>query len=227
MLHGNFHVNVSLFALAVNDLRVQHFFLLIEILHVFFDAAFVVEGEGNRLFLSQIRQNDLQVSREKRHLSEPLPQHGKIKDRLLENLRVRQETYFRSSPLRLADHSQRVHDLTPLISLAVNLALVADIYLQPYGKGVNYGSAHAVKTSGYLISPAAELAAGMKNGKDHLHGRDAFFLVYAHRDASSVVPHGDGIILVDKYFNGIAVSCQSFVDGVIDNLVYQMVEALG
>src|SRR5699024_2863758 len=131
---------------------------------------------------------------------------------LLKNLRIRQKTYFRSSSVRIADNGKRIHDLSSLISLPVNLSLVADIHLQPYGQCIDNRSAHTVQTAGYLVSAAAELTACVKNGEDNLYSGNPFFLVDAHRDPSSVIPHSDGVIFIYKYLNGIAVARECFID---------------
>ena len=72
--------------------------------------------------------------------------------------------------ITVARDLQLIHDLASLIALLINLALVEDLYLQPFGKGIDNRSAYTVQTAGYLVSPAAELSAGMQDGKYHLQG---------------------------------------------------------
>src|SRR5699024_4377085 len=184
-------------------------------------------SEGNRLLLPKIGEHDLQIPGEESHLPKSLPQQLKIKHRLLKDIRVRKKTYFRSSPLGISDDGQRTHDLSSLIALMINLSVVADIHFQPHGQRIDDGGSHTVQTAGYLVSSSAELAAGMKDGKHHLHGRNPFFLVDSHRNSPPVIPDSDGVIFVDIYLNGIAVARQGLINGIIYNLIYQMVKALG
>ena len=47
--------------------------------------------------------------------------------------------------------------------------------------------AHAVQAAGDLVAPAAELAAGVQDGKDHLQGGLAGLGLDVHGDAAAVV----------------------------------------
>ena len=114
--------------------------------------------------------------------------------------------------------------MSPLIALLIYLALLADFHFQPIGQGVYHRSSHAVQTAGDFISPAAEFAARMKDGKHHFHCRNTRLVVNACGNASAVVNNGDGIVFIDGYVNGITESGQSLVHGVIHNLVHQMVQ---
>ena len=72
VLHGHFHINVALFPFTVNDIRVQHLFLFIQIFHILLDTALIVEGQGDRLLFPQICEDDLKIPRQKCHLPEAL-----------------------------------------------------------------------------------------------------------------------------------------------------------
>ena len=84
-----------------------------------------------------------------------------------------------------------------------------------------------MKAAGYLIASAAELAAGVQNGVYHLQGRPAGLLLDIHGDAAAVIGNGDGVAGVDGDGDLRAVSGQGLVDGVVHDLIHQMVQAGG
>ncbi len=67
----------------------------------------------------------------------------------------------------------------------------------------------------------------MKHGHDHFGRGPLLLLVGLDRDAAAVVDNRNGIVDVDLHFDILAVSGQGLVDGVIYDLVNEMVEPLG
>ena len=82
-----------------------------------------------------------------------------------------------------------------------------------------------MKTAADLVSAAAEFAAGMKLGEDHLHRRQTGLVVDADRHAAAVILNRHGIILMHRDFNMIADSGQGLVDRIVDDLIDQMMKA--
>ena len=109
----------------------------------------------------------------------------------------------------------------------MDLSVPVNLHHQPFAQGIHHGSAHAMKAAGYLVAPAAELAAGVQHGIHHFQSRLASLGLNVHRDAAAVIHHGDGVALVDGDGDLRAVACQRFVDGVVHDLIHQMVEAGG
>ena len=101
--------------------------------------------------------------------------------------------------------------MASLIPLVIDFSLVVDTDLQPLGKRIDYGCAHAVQAAGYLIASAAELSACMQHGKDHFYRRNAGLVIDSHRDTTTVVDDGDGIILVNRHINIFTEACQGLV----------------
>ena len=124
-------------------------------------------------------------------------------------------------------HLQGIHDFSPLISLLVNLPVLTDFYLQPLGKSVHHRSSHSVKSAGNLVSAAAELAAGVKNGKYYLNCGNSRFFLNSHRDSTSVVPYGNGPVVIDLNVNGITEARERFIHRIVHDLIYQMVQTSG
>ena len=103
---------------------------------------------------------------------------------------------------------------------------IADLDLQPLGQRIDDRSANAVQTAGDLVSAAAELAAGVQDGKDNGDRRDAQLWLDADRDASTVILDTDDIARQQVDQNLGTVSCQDLVNGVVHNLIDQVVQAL-
>ena len=84
-----------------------------------------------------------------------------------------------------------------------------------------------MQTAGHFIAGvlAAELAAGVQHGVDDGHSRDAQLGLDVHGDAASVVRDLNDVAGLDGHFNMGAVSGQCLVDGVIDDLIDQMMQA--
>ena len=109
----------------------------------------------------------------------------------------------------------------------VNVAVLVHLHLQPLRKGVYNGGAHAVKAAGDLVASAAELAAGVQHGVHHLQGRPPGLGLDVHGDAAPVVGNGDGVALVDGHGDVRAVPGQRLVDGVVHDLIDEMVQTRG
>lgn len=86
-----------------------------------------------------------------------------------------------------------------------------------------------MQAAGHLIAGilAAELAAGMEHGVHDGDSRDAQLGLDVHGDAAAVVRNFDDVAGLDGDFDVGAVAGQSFVDGVIYDLIDQVVQAGG
>ena len=95
------------------------------------------------------------------------------------------------------------------------------------GKGVYYRCTHTVETSGHLVSSAAEFAPCMKNCMNYFHSRNSHLRMLVHRHSSSVILHHYGIVFLNCNIYSFTVSCKSFVNAVVYNLVNQMMKSFG
>src|SRR5690606_14537981 len=82
----------------------------------------------------------------------------------------------------------------------------------------------AVKAAGDLVGVLVELAARVQHGHDHLDGGLALLRVHLDGDAAAVVHNGDRVVLVDDDLDAVAVAGQRLVDGVVDDLVDEVVK---
>ena len=81
-----------------------------------------------------------------------------------------------------------------------------------------------MQTTGYLISAATKLSACVKNSKHHLYCRFIGLVINADRNTSSIINYGNRIIFFNCHINFCAITCQSLIDRVIHNLIYQMMK---
>ena len=148
-----------------------------------------------------------------------------LEDGRFEDLRIGHESHFGARLFRLADDGERALGHAAVVDLAVDIAVLVDLRLQPFGEGVDRLDAHAVQAARDLIARvAAELAARVDFGEDDLHRGDALFGVDLGGDAAAVVFNGAGAVHVDGHLDVGAVARERLVDGVIDDLAHEMMQ---
>ena len=112
------------------------------------------------------------------------------------------------------------------VGLAPDVAVAADLDVQLLRQRVDDGEADAVQAAGDLVAAAvAELAAGVQDGQHDLGGRLLLLLHDRDGDAAAVVDDGDGVVRVDRDRDGVVAAGERLVDGVVDDLVDQVVQA--
>ena len=84
-----------------------------------------------------------------------------------------------------------------------------------------------METARHLVSVAAELTACMQDGEYDLDSGDLFLGMLIDGDTATVVPNGDRVVFADPNLDFAAVTRKRLVDGVVDNLVHEMMEAAG
>ena len=192
------------------------------------DAALIAHGLGLDLLPPPVGDGDGQARVQKRLLPHPgVERLVIILRRLGEHLRVWLEDDFRAGLVRLAHHLHGLGDVAAGKLHLVDVPVFIDPDLQPFAQGVHDRGTHAVQAAGDLVAPAAELAAGVQDGKDHLQGGLAGLLLDVHGDAAAVVHDLDDVARLDAHLNVGAVAGQGFVDGVVHDLIDQVVQATG
>ena len=93
--------------------------------------------------------------------------------RVLKHLRVGLEGDGGAGAVGGAHHGHGLGHIAPGKLHLIDLAVLVDLDLQPLGQGVDHAGAHAVEAAGDLVAAAAELAAGVEDGKHHLQGGQA------------------------------------------------------
>jgi len=95
-------------------------------------------------------------------------------------------------------------------------------------RSVDHRDAHAVEATGHLVAAVTELAAGVQDGQHDLGGRLALELRAAvDGDATPVVADLAAAVGQDGDVDAVAVARHGLVDGVVDDLVDEVVQAAG
>jgi hypothetical protein len=82
-----------------------------------------------------------------------------------------------------------------------------------------------VEAAGDLVALAAELAAGVQLRQDDRQCRQSLLGDHVHRNARAGVSDGDRVVRVNRHLDEIVASCQSLVDGVVDDFVDEVMKA--
>ena len=202
-------------------------FIFIEVFNKFLYSAFIVESFVSLSSLSFVFENDFDAFVEKCHFSQPMLQSIKIKDRCFgKYFRIRPKDGLWSCLPGFAYYLQLGYSLSSFIALLIYFAVSLYFHFHMGWKGVHYRGAYAMKTSGYLISSAAEFTSCMKDRVDDFHCRYSHLRMVVHRHSSPVILHHDWIILLNCNIYSFTVSCQSFVNTVIHDFVNKMMKSL-
>jgi hypothetical protein len=108
--------------------------------------------------------------------------------------------------------------------LEVFLAFAANAHFAPFGQGIDRRNAHAVQAAGDFVAGVAKFAARVQDGHDHFERGFVLLRMNIHRDAAAVVFDGNAAVFVDDNDDAVACAGQGFVDGIVDDLIHQMVE---
>ena len=215
VLQGHLHGGVVLLTGHVDHVLVDRGLVGVKPGDVLPDPPLVAHGVGLIPPLPSVVSGDLQARVQKRLLLHPGVDDVVAVGGHVEHLRVRLEGDHGAGFLRRPHHPHGLGDLSPGELHLIDLAVLVDLDLQPLAQGVDHAGAHAVEAAGYLVAPAAELAAGVEYGVHHLQGGKPRLGLDIHRDAPAVVGDGDGVPGVDGDGDLIAVPRQSLVDGVM------------
>ena len=224
ILHGYLALGVLAPAGHVDDFRVQLVLVAVYILYEFAYSALIEHDVLLLLAGALIIRGYLQPGVQKGLLAHSGVQRVVVENGLLEHLRVRVEAHDGAGVVRFAYYGHRLGYLAAGELHLINLPVFVHAYLQPVAERVHNARAHAVQAAGDLVSPAAELAAGVQYGVHDLKSRLAGLALYVHGDAAAVVRHADNVPRLYGDFYVIAISGEGFVDRVVDDLVDKVVQ---
>ncbi len=84
-----------------------------------------------------------------------------------------------------------------------------------------------MQAAGDLVAVAAELAARVQLRENDRQCRKTLVRNQVDRNAGAGVANGDGVVRMDGDVDEIVAAGERLVDGVVDHLVDEMVEAAG
>jgi hypothetical protein len=162
---------------------------------------------------------------EEGELAQPLREAVEVELGDREDLRIRPEGHLRARLLRGADGLDRRRRLAGLVGLLPDLAVAADLDVEPLRERIDDGHADSVQAAGHLVGVVVELTSGVEVRHDDLERLAFVLLVHPDRDAAAVVLDRDGIVGVDRDGHVIRVADLRLVDRVVDELEDHVVEA--
>ena len=113
---------------------------------------------------------------------------------------------------------------TARVLLNITLAVAADFGFQIVGQRIDATHPYAVQSARYLVRAFIELTSCVQNGHHYLQSRFFLFLVYIDRDTATIVLDSNGVILIYRNRYIFAISCQGFVDRVVNHLINKMMQ---
>ena len=226
-LHRDLGLTVLGLALEVDDLPVDRLLVLVQVRDEVPDAALVAELDA-LAGAALVDQLDPQALGEESRLPHALGEGLEVEVGRVHDLEVGKKRDRRPGRgvlrkrrplLELADRH------APLVGLRPHVPVPAHLEVEALGERVDDGDADAVQAARDLVAAAvAELAAGVEHGQDDLGRRALLLLVHVDRDAAAVVADRDAIVRMQNDLDGVAVAGERLVDGVVDDLVDEMVE---
>ena len=224
-LHRDLDRALVALALEEDDLLLQRFLVLVEVADEVLDAALVVERRRLAALAALVDDADVQAARQERGLAQALLQRRVLERERLEDLVVRPEVDRRAGLVRRLALLHRALRHAADVELAPGVAVALDGDLELVRERVDDRDADAVQAAGDLVAAAlAELAAGVQDGEHDLEGGLVLLLHLRDRDAAAVVDDGDRVVGMDRHRDGVAVARERLVDGVVHNLVDQVVQ---
>ncbi len=121
----------------------------------------------------------------------------------------------------------RLFGVSPDALEMVVFSVTIDVCFEPLTECIYDADADAVESAGHFIAVAVEFSACMEGREDDLER--AFFRIFVllYRNSSSVVLYSAASIGMDVDGDAVAVSGHGLVDGVVDDLVNEVVETAG
>ncbi len=161
---------------------------------------------------------------EERHLLEAARQRREVVVGGLEDVGVGPERDGRAGVVGRLLLRQRGGGHAAQVGLPVHVPIAPDLDVEVGRQRVDDGDADAVQAAGHLVAAAAELAAGVQDGEHDLDGRLALALDDVDRDAATVVDDAHAAVGEQRDDDLAGVAGQRLVDGVVDDLVDQVVQ---
>src|SRR6266545_2342308 len=225
VLEGDLDLDIVLLAFEEEHLGMNRRLVLVQVLDELDDPALVEKGV--RALVSLVLDDDFEAFVEEGELAEPIGERVEGKSRLLEDLRVRLEANDRAVLGALLPRRQLTRRHPILVALRPHPSAPADLEIEPLAQRIDDRDAHSMEAARHLVGRVLELASGVKHGQHHLRRRLARLLVRVHRYAAAIVAHRAGAVRVQDDLDAVAIAPHRLVHGVVDDLVDQVMQAIG
>ncbi len=223
-LHRDLDFTVVFLTFEEDRLLVDRLLVLVEVEDEVLDAAVVLEGDALAL-AALVGQLEFQSAGQERRLADPLGERLEVVVDVFEDLEVGQEGDLGAVLVGGRALLEFGHRFAALVVLLPDRAVGFDLQVEPLGERVDHGRADAVQAAGDLVAAAVpELAARVEDGEDDFGRRPTLFLHDPDRNPAAVVGDRDAVVRVDDDRDVVAVPGQCLVDGVVDDLVDQVVQ---
>ncbi len=89
-----------------------------------------------------------------------------------------------------------------------------------------------MKTAGYFVGLLFKFTAGMQHGQDDFERGFPLqlgvlnVLHRVNRNAAAVIDHRHGVVGMERHIDVLGITREDFIDGVVDDLVDQMMQTL-
>ena len=170
-------------------------------------------------------QRDQHAGIEKRKLAQAVGEGVEAVLDGLEDLFVRLERDLGPAPLRPTDHLDPGQRAAALVLLAVDLTVPPDLEIERFRQRVHDRDADPVEPTRHLVALVVELPASVEHGQHDLRRRPPA-RVLIDRNAAPVVGDRHRVVDVQRDANGVAVPGERVVDGVVHDLVHQVMQSL-
>jgi len=214
-------------ALGVDD-RMQRLAIAVDVAHEGLDATFEMEGHvpADRLD-PLVTHCERHAACDKSHLAEALNQRHEIELWLLHDGSIGLEADGGPGALYRLHITNGAHlagRLAAMIFLLPDLAVAPHGSPHPLGKRIDGRDTHPVQTAGHLVRLPVELATCPDARQHQLKRRDLLGWVLAHGDTPTVVINRHGAVIMQHNLDGVTAAGQRLVDGVVHDLVDQVVQ---
>jgi hypothetical protein len=226
VLDGELDPDIVAFGVDIQDLGVQRLLVLIEVLHHLPEPALGVEGLDLGRIVTLVGQRNRDALVQKREFAQAAGEGGVVVVQVGEDLRIGFEVDLRPAVTRphLPGHLEPRRGGSAYEVHVVLFSVALHPHLQLLGERIHHRHADPVESAGHLVTVLVELAAGVQHGHRHFQAGDVLGGMDVHRDSTSVIRHGDGIVRVNDHGHRIAVTGQRFVNRVVDDLVDQVMQ---
>ena len=227
-LEGDLDLLVLLGLLEGTDLAKERLFGVVEMANVVNDAAVVLKGLFRFATLTFVNETNLETAVQKGHDLQTLDNGLRAKLDLFKDRRVggKRDRRAGSSARRGTRDLELALGLATVFKHELVVVVVAINFEQQLGrKCVHYRDANAVKTSGNLVAPAAELSAGVQHRERDFSRRSTLVLrVLLDGNTAPVVHHSTTAVGEQGDVYSRAKPGHCLVDGVIDDFPDEVVK---